>query len=103
MKENINKPTFVSILSIQSRTKSGWPDRISSSDDESYKITFASIWHSGKIDWKCFLRHRAFGVPTSSLVATACLFNEETVTFNIISRYQIFGNIDDISCMKLIY
>jgi hypothetical protein len=49
--------TFVSMLSIQSRTKSGWPERISSSVDESYNITLASIWHSGKIDKKCSLRH----------------------------------------------
>lgn len=49
--------TFVSMLSIQSKTKSGWPERISSSVDESYNSTFASIWHSGKIDKKCSLRH----------------------------------------------
>lgn len=66
---------------MQSRTKSGFPERISSSDDESYNSTFASTWLSGKIVEKCFLRHKALGVPTSSLVATACLFNDETETF----------------------
>lgn len=68
------------MLSMQSSTKSGCPERISSSDDESYNSTFASTWHSGKIFEKCFFKHRAFGVPTSSLVATACLFNDETET-----------------------
>lgn len=68
---------------MQSSTKSGLPESISSSEDESYNNTFASTWHSGKIDRKCFLRHKALGVPTSSLVATACRFNDETDTFTI--------------------
>lgn len=73
--------TLVSMLSMQSRTKSGCPERISSSDDGSYNCTLASIWHSGYIIKKCFLRHNAFGVPTSSLVATACRFSDESDTF----------------------
>eukprot|EP01018_Ginkgo_biloba_P005481 Gb_41217 [translate_table: standard] len=72
--------TLVSMLSIQSRTKSGWPPRISSSDDASYNCTLASTWPSGKMDAKCFLRQSAFEVPTSSLVATACLFNDDKDT-----------------------
>jgi len=72
----------VSMLSMQSRTKSGFPERISSSDDASYSVTFTSILHSGKIEEKCFLRHNALGVPTSSRVATACLFNDEIDTFS---------------------
>ena len=78
------KGTFVSMLSMQSRTKSGLPERISSSDDESYSITLASIWHSGKIEEKCFLRHIAFGIPTSARVATACRFNDDSDTFSCI-------------------
>lgn len=74
--------TFVSMLSMQSKTKSGLPERISSSDDTSYSSTFASIWHSGKIEEKCFLRHSAFGIPTSARVATACLFNDESDTLS---------------------
>lgn len=70
------------MLSIQSKTKSGWPERISSSVDESYNSTLASIWHSGKIDKKCSLRHCAFEMPTSALVATACRFSDETETFS---------------------
>lgn len=73
--------TFVSMLSMQSKTKSGLPERISSSDDESYNSTFASIWHSGKINEKCFLRHSALGIPTSARVATACRFKDERETF----------------------
>ena len=73
--------TLVSMLSIQSRTKSGCPERISASDDGSYNCTLASIWHSGYIIEKCFLRHNAFGVPTSSLVATACRFSDDSETF----------------------
>jgi hypothetical protein len=76
--------TLVSMLSMQSRTKSGLPDRISSSEDGSYNSTFASIWHSGYIVEKCFLRQNAFGVPTSSLVATACRFSDESETFQYI-------------------
>lgn len=70
------------MLSMQSKTKSGWPDKISSSDDASYNSTFASMWHSGKIEEKCFLRHKAFGVPTSARVATACRLSDETDTFS---------------------
>ena len=70
------------MLSMQSKTKSGFPERISSSDDASYKSTFASIWHSGKIDRKCSLRHWAFGMPTSALVATACRLSDESDTFS---------------------
>lgn len=70
------------MLSMQSKTKSGHPERISSSDDASYSNTFASIRHSGKIDKKCSLRHWAFGIPTSALVATACRFSDESDTFS---------------------
>lgn len=77
----MRKDTFVSILSMQSKTKSGQPARISSSDDASYNSTFASMWHSGKIDLKCSFKHWAFGIPTSALVATACRFSDESETF----------------------
>lgn len=70
------------MLSMQSKTKSGLSERISSSDDTSYSSTFASTWHSGKIEEKCFLRHSALGKPTSARVATACLFNDERDTFS---------------------
>lgn len=70
----------MSMLSMQSKTKSGWPDRISSSVDVSYNSTLASIQHSGKIDEKCFLRHSALGVPTSARVATACRFKDDRET-----------------------
>ena len=66
---------------MQSKTKSGLPERISSSDDASYNSTFASIWHSGKIVEKCFFRQSALGIPTSALVATACRFKDERETF----------------------
>lgn len=82
--------TFVSMLSIQSRTKSGFPDRISSSDDSSYNWTFASTRHSGNIDEKCFWRHTALGIPTSALVATACRFSDESDTYIIESCDAFF-------------
>lgn len=78
------------MLSMQSRTKSGFPERTSSSDDESYSSTFASTWHSGNILKKCFFRQRALEVPTSSLVATACLFNDETETYKIMNKSKFF-------------
>lgn len=71
----------MSMLSMQSRTKSGFPERISSSEDASYNNTLAVTWLSGKIEEKCFLRHWAFEVPTSSLVATAWRFRDESDTF----------------------
>lgn len=72
--------TFVLMLSMQSKTKSGWPERISSSDNALYNSTFASMWHSGKIDKKWSFRHWALGIPTSALVATACRLSDETDT-----------------------
>ena len=72
----------MSMLSMQSKTKSGFPERISSSEEASYKSTLASTWHSGNIEEKCFLRHSALGTPTSARVATACLFNDESDTFS---------------------
>ena len=83
--------TLVSMLSMQSRTKSGCPDRISSSADGSYNCTLASIWHSGYISEKCFFRHEAFGVPTSSLVATACRFSDESETFQHITSSMLMS------------
>ena len=77
----LQKITLVSILSMQSRTKSGWPERISSSDDGSYSWTLASTMHSGNIAAKCFCKQMAFGVPTSSLLATAWRFNDDSDTF----------------------
>eukprot|EP00976_Prorocentrum_cordatum_P080482 1183998-Prorocentrum_minimum.AAC.4 len=47
----------------------------------SYRDTTASILASGKIFAKCFFMHTAFGMPTSSRTAVACLFSEDTVTF----------------------
>lgn len=94
---------------MQSKTKSGWPERISSSDDASYNNTLASIWHSGKIAEKCFLRHCAFGIPTSSLVATACRFSDESDTFSCNQQMrmilmQIISRLNPImfSCCSLL-
>lgn len=85
--------TFVSMLSMQSRTKSGFPERISSSEDESYNSTFAVTWLSGKIDEKCFLRHWALEVPTSSLVATAWRFRDESETFTCKQYIELVSHI----------
>ena len=78
---------------MQSKTKSGFPERISSSEDESYSNTLASTWHSGKIAEKCFLRQTAFGIPTSARVATACRFNDESDTLtHVIKKKYIINN-----------
>uniref|UniRef100_A0A2P2KR72 Uncharacterized protein MANES_17G002000 n=1 Tax=Rhizophora mucronata TaxID=61149 RepID=A0A2P2KR72_RHIMU len=74
---------------MQSKTKSGQPERISSSVDESYNSTLASIWHSGKIVEKCFLRHSALGIPTSARVATACRFRDERETWSKSTRRSL--------------
>mmetsp|Transcript_28877 Transcript_28877/g.73715 ORF Transcript_28877/g.73715 Transcript_28877/m.73715 type:complete len:288 (+) Transcript_28877:754-1617(+) len=74
--------TLVSMLSMASMTSVGLPASSSLSLSAVYIWTTASTSASGKMRVKCLARQVAFGVPTSSRVATAWRLSEDTVTWS---------------------